>query len=215
MGMADAVLSPPAVPVEHRVILDGISWETYERLLADQNPGRGKRFTYDSGVLQIVVLSSRHEWPNRVLANIAELVAVEMRLPIEPSGSTTFKRADLQKGFEPDSSFYIENSAAVDMEDLDLRRDPPPDLVIEIDITEPSLWKLPMFAEVGVREVWRYDGAKMYLYVLNAGRYESVERSFVLPVLTNNQILHFLNARKGTSYRNWTAGIRDWVKANR
>jgi hypothetical protein len=66
MGMADAVLSPPAVPVEHRVILNGISWETY---------GRGKLFTYDSGAPQIAVLPSRHEWPNRVPAKVAAAAA--------------------------------------------------------------------------------------------------------------------------------------------
>lgn len=66
MGMADAVLSPPGVLTKQRVILDGISWATYERLHAGNNPGRGTRFTYDSGMLQIVVLSSRQEWPNRL-----------------------------------------------------------------------------------------------------------------------------------------------------
>jgi len=213
--MADAVLSPPAVQTEQRVILEGISWETYERLLADCDPGRGKRFTYDNGVLQIVVLTSRHEWPNRILASVAETAAAALDLPLQPSGSTTFKRVDLHKGFEPDSSFYIANSDAVDIFDLDLRKDPPPDLVVEVDIYSPALCRLSTFAAVGIPEVWRYDGDVVRVHVLRGGRYEAVEQSTVMPPLTGTQISCFLGARRSGIHGNWMASIREWVKANR
>jgi Uma2 family endonuclease len=44
---------------------------------------------------------------------------------------------------------------------LDPDSDPPPDIVVEIDITNESLGKFPTYAAFGVREIWRYDGEKV------------------------------------------------------
>ena len=49
---------------ERLVILDRVTWETYERLITEQGERCGTRFTFDEGVLQILVVSSRHERPN-------------------------------------------------------------------------------------------------------------------------------------------------------
>ncbi|SRR5713226_2409593 len=54
--------------LERLVILDRVTWDTYERLIAEHGERCGTRFTYDEGVLQIMVVSSRHEKPNRILA---------------------------------------------------------------------------------------------------------------------------------------------------
>ena len=91
---------------EQRVILKGVSWETYERLLAEHEGESGTRFTYDSGILEILGPSARHEKPNRILASLVEVLAEEMALNIESLGSTTLKHPDLLKGSEPDSCFY-------------------------------------------------------------------------------------------------------------
>src|SRR5262245_9963939 len=130
--VATAMPTSEMLSAEQRVVLEGISWETYERLLAENNPGRATRFTYSEGALEVVVRSRRHERPNRILAAIAETVAYALRLAIEPVGSMTYKRRSLQKGFEPDSSYYIRNAAelAAREGDIDSEVDPPPDLVI-------------------------------------------------------------------------------------
>src|SRR5712691_10962033 len=128
--MATVVSQP-----ERLVILDRVTWDTYERLITEHGERGGTRFTYDEGVLQITVVSSRHEKPNRTLATLVEVLAEEWSIDIERLGSTTFKRKDLQKGFEPDSCFYIQNADAVSgQKEIDLMVDPPPDLTIEIDI---------------------------------------------------------------------------------
>jgi Uma2 family endonuclease len=127
-----AVLSPPA----RNVVLKGISWETYRRLLAEHEAQSGTHFTYDSGVLEIMVLSSRHEEPNRTLALLVEVLAEELVIDIRRLGSTTFRREDLAKGFEPDSCFYIQHVATVAARiGIDLTIDPPPDLVFELLVT--------------------------------------------------------------------------------
>jgi Uma2 family endonuclease len=205
------VLSPP----EQRVILKGVSWETYERLLAEHQESSGTRFTYNCGFLEIVVLSARHEKPNRTLALLVEVLAEEMQLNIERLGSTTFKRRDLLKGFEPDSCFYIQHADAISgKENIDLSVDPPPDLVIEIDITSPSLDKLPIYAAVGVPEVWRYDGEQVTIYRLEGESYGTEARSAVLPPLTGEVATNFLDESTQLKSTVWLRRVREWARTH-
>lgn len=133
------------LPVGQTVILHGVSWKTYESLLADHTDRSVPRFAYDQGELEIVSPSPKHEKLNRGLALLVEVVAEEFGIDVYDLGSTTFKREDLERGFEPDSCFYVQNEERVRGKDrIDLETDPPPDLVIEIDITSPSLDKHPI-----------------------------------------------------------------------
>jgi len=72
-------------------------------------------------------------------------------------------------------------------------KDPPPDLVIEVDITRSSLNRFPIFAAVGVPEVWRFDGDRVTMYCLEGGRYSQIETSLVLAPLTASQSTIFLD----------------------
>ena len=95
--------------------------------------------------------SSEHEKFNRRIAQLVLAVAEELCIEAEDLGSATFRREDLELGFEPDSCLYIQNEEEVHGKDrIDPAVDPPPDLVIEIDITDPSLNKLPIYAQMGV-----------------------------------------------------------------
>ncbi len=134
-------------PAEQRVALHNISWSTYERLLADNETNSAPRFTYDRGELEIMSPSPEHEKLNRRIAQLVLAVADELGVEVEDLGSTTFRREDLERGFEPDSCFYIQNEEKVRGTNcIDPAADPPPDLVIEIDITSPSFSKLPIYA---------------------------------------------------------------------
>ena len=130
------VLSPP----EQRVLLHNVGWDTYESLLAAHQDMSTPRFTYDQGRLEITSPSAEHEQFKDVLALLVNVVAEEKVVDLEGFGSTTFRREDVEQGFEADACFYIENVKRVrGKPSLDLAEDPPPDLVIEIDITHPSL----------------------------------------------------------------------------
>ena len=199
---------------EQLVLLNDVSWDTYERLLAENDPGRGKRFTYDEGTLQIMVLSYRHERPNRLLASIVEMVAEEWGLRLVLAGSMTVKRPDLHKGFEPDSCYYLRNAAAVRGKvDLDFSIDPPPDLVIEVDITRDSLNKFPIFAAVGVPEVWRYDESRVAIHVLREGGYVEAQVSDMLAPLSGEVITSFLAAGLDEDRPQWIRRLREWARA--
>ncbi len=203
----------PPPEVGQRVILHGVSWETYERLLADFQDRHAAHFAYDRGALEIMVLSFKHETFNRTLATLVEIVAEEMQGDVINAGSTTFRRADLSKGFEPDTCFYIQNVERVRGKDeIDLTVDPPPDLIIEIDITSPSLNKFPIFAAMGIPEVWRYDGKTVTIFTLVKGEYRTQEASVVLPDLTSQVITRFLEDSQAMKRSAWVRSVREWAR---
>jgi Uma2 family endonuclease len=205
--------SPSAPEVVQRVILHGVSWETYKRLLADFQESHAARFAYDRGVLEIMVLSTKHEEPNRTIALLVELLALEMRINVRNLGSTIFTREDLERGFEPDTCFYIRNAARVKgKEEIDLAIDPPPDLVIEVDIAHPSLDKLPIYAAIGVPEVWRYDGKQLTIFCFEEETYRTYEESRELPGLTSAVISQFIAESKTLDRLDWAQRIREWAQ---
>ena len=198
------------------VILSGISWETYERLLTEHQESSGTHFTYDQGRLEIMVLSAKHEKPNRALALLVEVFAEEMDVDVENLGSTTFKREELGRGFEPDSCFYIQNAERIrGKEEIDLLVDPPPDLVIEIDITSSSLNKFSVFAAFGVQEIWRYDGARVSIFRLEAETYHEQAESTVLPKVTSEVLTTFIAEDKHLKRTAWLRHVREWTRQTR
>lgn len=195
------------------VILHGISWETYERLLAEHQESSGTHFTYDRGRLEIMVLSAKHEAVKHVLALLVEVLAEELSIDVYGLGSTTFRRADLERGFEPDACFYIQQEALVRGKDeIDLTIDPPPDLIIEVDITSPSLNKFPVFAVLGIPEVWRYDGARVSCFRLEGDEYSERAESVVLPKVTSEVLTEFVEQDKHLKRTAWLRRVREWAR---
>jgi Uma2 family endonuclease len=200
-------------PAEQRVVLHNIGWNTYERLLADHENNSAPRFTYDRGELEIMSPSPEHEKFNRRIAQLVLVVAEDLGIEAEDLGSTTFRREDLERGFEPDSCFYIQNEERVRGKDrIDLAVDPPPDLVIEIDITNPSFSKLPIYAQIGVPEVWRYDGERMTILVLEESDYVQTTESIVLLSVTRNVLTDFVEKSKTTTRTTWLKEVREWAR---
>jgi len=200
-------------PLARCVLLRHISWQTYENLVTDYENQTGPRFYYDNGMLEIKMPSVIHEKANRTLAQLVEVLAEEMNIDLERLGSTTFKRKDLLKGFEADSCFYIQNSAAIfGKQELDLTIDPPPDLVIEADVTSESLDKFAIFSAMGVSEAWRYDDGQVVIYQLESNSYAEVERSLAFPSLSSEMATSFLTESLEMKSTAWLRRVRDWAR---
>lgn len=211
-----AVAHPRETSADARVLLRGVSWGTYERLLAEHEESAGPRFTYDNGGLEITTLSIGHEEPNRTLASLVEVILTEWDIDFVRAGSNTFKRPDLAKGFEPDSCYYIRHAAAVRGKiRLKLPGDPPPDLVIEIEVTEPLLPRFPIFAAVGVPEIWCCDGAALQVLVLDGASYREAAESAALPGLSAVTIAEFLQSSRAMKSPAWARRVREWAQAHR
>ena len=206
--MTAQTLAPP----EQIVQLSGISWQTYETLLAEIGD-RQIRLTYNRGNLEIMVPSPEHERFKTIMGRFVETLAEELDVRIEPLGSTTFKRPELS-GVEPDECFYIQNLSAVKgKKRIDLNQDPPPDLVVEIDITSRSENSLQVYADLGVPEVWIYNGSRLRINRLENGEYVEGEISLAFPSLPILEIVRFLEQAETMDYLELVKAFRNWVKS--
>ena len=200
-------------PPDPSVVLENVSWQTYENLLADLVDSSARRLTYDRGVLEIMSPSAEHERLNRTLALLVEIIAEELSIETENLGSATFRREDLERGFEPDSCFYVRNADRIrGKRHLDLRVDPPPDLVIEIDITSSSIDKMSIYAHVGVPELWRCDGMTLQIASLEGGAYVTSSSSAVFPVLTAATLSNFLAQSRHSTRLELIKAFREWIR---
>jgi hypothetical protein len=87
--------------------------------------------------------------------------------------------------------------------------DPPPDLVIEVDITRSSLDKLPIYAALGVPEVWRYTDGAVEIRCLTADTYLVSDASRVLPGIDAGMVTGFIDQARTTA--NHTAWFKHVV----
>jgi Uma2 family endonuclease len=206
-------MSLESLQVENRVILTSVAWSTFESLLAETDH-RGTRFTYNQGYLEIMSPSEKHERLKTFLGHIVEMTAVEWSIPFRSSGSTTLKNALKRRGLEPDQCYYIANERRVrGRDEIDLRVDPPPDLAIEVDISASSLDQLSIYADLGVPEVWIYDGTTLKVHQLQSGgTYAQQPRSPSFPFLPLEAIEGFLARRNETDETTWIRSFRAWVK---
>lgn len=200
-------------PAEHRIVLHNTSWETYKRLLEERGESRVPRFAYDRGELEITGPSTEHESVACYIGLLIAVFAEEAGVDLYGAGSTTFDREDLGRGFEPDACFYMRNAARVRGKPrLGLSLDPPPDLVIEVAITSPSLDKFPLYARTGIPEVWRHDGERLAIFELRGGEYVEVAGSKVLPPLTSEALSVFVQGSTSLDVVTWMRRLREWAR---
>src|SRR5215216_1165250 len=216
MQMSSASLqiaSPPRLVADERVVLSCVSWETYERLLADDEERRVPRMTYDQGVLELVTPSKPHEVDAATITRIVDIVAAVLGIPIQSTASTTFRRQDLERAFEADASFYVQNEPRVrNRREVDLTVDPPPDVVLEMEMSRSALDKLPLFASMGIPEVWRCDGQRVSIFILEEDGHRESPSSRALPVLTAEVLTRFLAESRTLLSPDWFQAVSDWAR---
>jgi Uma2 family endonuclease len=179
-----------------RVILRNISWQTYQSLVKDFESEPAIRLTYDRGTLEIRMPLDPHETYKKLIGRLIEAATEELDLEIRSLGSRTCDREDLARGLEPDQCYYIQNEAVIrEVEQIDLTHFPPPDLAVEVDISSSSLDRFSIYSDLGVPEIWRYDGRSLTIYALQQGQYNLCDRSLALPTLQAVDLTQFLNLR--------------------
>lgn len=171
------------------LVIHEFSWDDYERLLNDLGDRPGLRISYDSGRLEVVSPSSPHGWYEYLLRDLVVIYCEVFQVRLEGVGIVTWKRKAVGKGVEPDASFYFRNAKyLIEKENVDLEHDPPPDVVVEIDVTNNSLGKFPIYAALGIAEVWRYHRKKCTFHALADGKYSQIAVSGFLHKLTGQMI---------------------------
>jgi Uma2 family endonuclease len=204
--------SKPFLETTQRVILSGVTWQTYKQLLTELGDRRTSRLTYTQGILEVIMPSARHETHKKLLERMIETLTEEFKLPAKSFGSTTLNREDLEKGAEPDSCYYIQNVSCIRGRAINLTTDPPPDLVVEVDISNPSSQRIEIYRQLGVPEIWRYSNSTVQIYHLQEGEYRSSDFSPTFPIAFTVVINQFLQQAETeddtTLIRSW----RQWIQ---
>ena len=185
-------ITPEITLPEQRVVFHNISWQAYEQILAALGEGRSSRLIYDRGTLEITMPLEEHESATRLIELFIRILVVELDLKIKTMGSTTLNRPDLERSAEPDNCYYIQNQSKVAGKKVDLNEDPPPDLIVEVDITHSDINKLNLYASMGVPEFWRYNGQVLQIYQLQDRQYIEVENSPTFVWTIKERIYQFL-----------------------
>jgi Uma2 family endonuclease len=185
---------------EQRVLLYGVPWDAYVAF-RDAVDSPGVRMTYCEGDLEIMSPLPDHEDVKTTIARLVEMYASERDVPLYGYGSTTFRKAAKKRGLEPDECYCVGHK----LEDF-------PDIAIEVVLTSGGMEKLPVYAGLGVREVWFWADDAFHLHALHAGEYQPVQESEVLPELDLAVVARFV--RMGDQHEAVRA-LRAWLRETR
>jgi Uma2 family endonuclease len=190
------------------VTVSPVDWAEYARLLAVRgaHDRPGIRLAYDGGRLEIMTVGYPHEKFKKILSLMLEVWIGEAGGDCLTRGNFTIRREDIERGFEPDECFYIQNMARIaGAPVLDFTVHPPPDVVVEIEVSRAVDVRLPIYAAFRVPEVWRYDGQRLLILLLQPdGTYRESTTSAAVPTLRLPEFTGYLNAEVAVDTGNLT-----------
>jgi Uma2 family endonuclease len=202
------------LPPGGTLTLYDVSWAEYEQLLEELNDSNAVRISYDHGRLDVMSPSQYHEMYKDLLLRVALAVADHLGCDFESRGSTTFKAGQFEQGVEPDTFFYIQNAARIiGRRRLDLFRDPPPDVIVEIDVSHGSRSRFDFYARIGVPEIWLYDERRAQIYHLQENEYIEATNSRAFPPLTAEVLTQCLEQSKTAGQSAALRSFRAWLTA--
>ena len=199
---------------EQRLVLTGISWEQYEKLL-DALGDRGLRHCYDGWELEMMSPSLYHEKVKRLLGRLIDMASFELVMPIASAGSTTMRRQAQQKGIEPDEAYFIANEPRIRGKlEWDAERDPPPDLALEVDVWSSSERRMLTYHALGVPEVWRFVDDQLAFFRRGPQQYEEITQSLAFPFLTAADLMPYVTRMETTDETTLMRSFVDWLRAH-
>ena len=175
--------------IDQRVRLHNISWEDYETLLVMRGESSALRVTYLEGELEIMSPSIDHESLKTRLARLLEAYAEVVGIELEGYGSWTVKKAQKERGVEPDECYVV-----------GVRETPPerPDIAIEVVWTSGGIDKLEVYRGLEVPEVWIWQNNALRFYILRGTDYVPSPRSGLLPELDPALLARFMSGQSQT-----------------
>jgi len=198
----------------HQLLLEDVSWQQFETILTELGEHRAARLSYSNGRLEIMVPLPEHEKAKEIIGDIVKILLSERGINYESLGSTTLKNERMTQGVEPDTCFYIQNSALIIGKNrLDLTVDPPPDLAIEIDLT--SRTQLDNYQILGVPELWRYAGRGLKINVLQDGQYVESDSSPTFPDIPIIELVNrYVHQSQVSGGSQAIQAFKTWVRDN-
>jgi Uma2 family endonuclease len=200
---AYAAPSPATDSAERRFVLHGVPWSTYVALRdgLDTSEHANVRMTYLDGYLELMSPSTLHEDAKTIIARLIEVWATELDVDLRGFGNATFRAEAKRGGLEPDECYVLGA----------LPEGGVPAIAIEVEVTNPLVDKLEVYARLGVREVWVWSGTQIVVHCLAGGAYETNDASRVLPSLDVAALSAFV--RPGESQTKLARAYRDSLRA--
>jgi Uma2 family endonuclease len=194
------------------LVLYGVDWNVYEQVLKESGERR-LRLNYDGENLEIMNVSLLHERPKSLLGRLIETLTLELDMPIVSGGSVTCHREDVSRGLEPDECYWIANaSKMLGDRDLELPKDPPPDLAIEVEKSRTVLNRKAIYAKLGVPELWRCNGKDIKILLLRGGEYVEGDKSLSFPFLPVDQLAQFMVLDRKHDENGQVRAFLKWVR---
>jgi Uma2 family endonuclease len=199
------------------LVLERADWNLYQRLL-DATADRPIRISYDNGRLEMMSPLPEHEQAKSLIHDLVRILTLELNVPMKCLGSTTFRRQDKAKGLEPDDCYYFKHARRMrNRRQVNLQRDPAPELVVEVDITHRSVPREPIYAGLGVPEIWRWDGRQLQCLILAGDAYTIANTSLAFPTLNPADLTRFVRMLTTTDddneiLRKFVVWVRTWSK---
>ncbi len=197
-----------------QLLLQDISWQDFEEILEELGEHRSSRISYSNGILEIMVSLPEHEKDKEIIGEMIRILLDQLEIDFEPLGSTTFKNEPMSQAVEPDTCFYIKNyQAVIGKNRLDLSIDPPPDLAIEIDITNRT--ELNNYLLLKVPELWRYTRKGFQIDLLEGNCYIKSQTSpNFLKILIVELIERHVKQAQIEGRGKAIGAFRKWVREN-
>lgn len=209
------------LPDDASVTFNDVSWGEYEELLEQVGEAPGLRISYDNGSLQVMTISSQHEKYASFISSLIAGIRLRLRIDILAFGSATMRKSKSSGGHEPDACFYVQTAPLIGNRiQLDFETDPPPDIVVEIDVHHDSRPRFPVYARLGVPEIWRYDGRAMTIYHLvqdsvhsEALLYVEQDTSNGLPMLTTQILTEMIERMRNEGELTALLAFDEWLQS--
>jgi Uma2 family endonuclease len=197
-----------------QLLLEAVSWQQLENILAELGEHRAARLSYSNGILEIMVPLPEHEKAKEIISDIVKILLEAQQIPFESLGSTTLKNQRMTQAVEPDACFYIQNQAVIIGKNrLNMSIDPPPDLAIEIDLT--SRTQLDNYQILGVPELWRYRRGGLQINLWQNGQYvESVSSPNFPDIPIVELVNQYVQQSQIAGRTQAMQAFRNWVREN-
>jgi Uma2 family endonuclease len=182
--LAERLRDHDDTPVDDKiVVVRGLSWSDYQRLLEVRGEKSVPRYAYLEGELEIMTPSLPHESIKSRIGCLVEVWCMERGIDFSPCGSWTLENKAKESGIEPDECYVFG----------ELGEPTRPDLAIEVVWTSGGVKKLDIYFKLGVREVWFWRRGRISVHALDAERYSELPASRVLPGIDLEQLVSFLD----------------------
>ena len=185
-------------PTEDQIIvLRGLTWADFERLLAARGDRSLPRMAYLEGAIELMNPSRYHESLKSRIGCLVEAYCSFTGIEFETVGSWTLKREEEERAVEPDECYIF------GVQDQDR-----PHLAIEVVWTSGGLDKLEVYRKLDVAEVWYWRLGRITIHVLRDEAYLQVDRSEVLPEIDLDLLASFLDRpRASQAIREYRAAL--------